>query len=329
MKFGFFKKKKERDISSRQENLPCETETPENCSGTDEVGSEEVGSELVIYNSDVAAPCEKNVKKEKKGKNKSDAEDFSAFYRLAELLNEPIGQVKDECCMFQVKNLMSRLTKAIVRYNVPDAELTKILYNCNQLNVKELLVSPAYVPSCVRQAKKSGLSFLYAGAAIDFPFGESTFKSKLTDAKNCLAAGVDGVTVIMPAMLLEKDRYKELCRETRKIGRLYKKDAGIAFACAELSAEQIKTAVKTVEKSKAGFITFIFGDADGKTIKEKTDAINKCRGKKPIKIMGNVSTPEAVMQLIKLGAEEIVTPFADEIGKELVKRFRIKSLKLR
>ena len=154
MLFGFFKKKKERDISPRQENLPCETETPENCSGTDEVGSEEVGSELVIYNSDVAAPCEKDVKKEKKGKNKSDAEDFSAFYRLAELLNEPIGQVKDECCMFQVKNLMSRLTKAIVRYNVPDAELTKILYNCNQLNVKELLVSPAYVPSCVRQAKK-------------------------------------------------------------------------------------------------------------------------------------------------------------------------------
>ena len=39
--------------------------------------------------------------------------------------------------------------------------------------------------------------------------------------------------------------------------------------------------------------------------------------------------PEAVMELFKMGAETILTPYADDIGEELLKRFKIKCLKLR
>ena len=35
------------------------------------------------------------------------------------------------------------------------------------------------------------------------------------------------------------------------------------------------------------------------------------------------------MSLIKLGVDEIFTPYADDIGKDLAERFKIKSLKLR
>ena len=58
---------------------------------------------------------------------------FQAFYALAELLNVSVEEVKDECCLFQVRNIMNKLTKVIVRYNVTDKELDKILTNSNTL----------------------------------------------------------------------------------------------------------------------------------------------------------------------------------------------------
>ena len=150
--------------------------------------------------------------------------DFSAFYALAELLNVSVERIKDECCLFQIRNVMKRLGKVIVRYNVTDAELSDVFLNCAALEIKELLVSPAYISACRKQVGRHGLNSLYV------------------------------------------DKMRE---------------------------------------------------------------INAYRGKKPVRVLGNVKTPEAVMSLIKLGVDEIFTPYADDIGKDLAERFKIKSLKLR
>ena len=61
----------------------------------------------------------------------------------------------------------------------------------------------------------------------------------------------------------------------------------------------------------------------------KVRDVKKLHGKKTVKILCNVSTPEYAMELIKLGADEVLTPFADDMAKSLIKRFGIKSLKLR
>lgn len=264
---------------------------------------------------------------EKKVKDKG--VDFSAFFALAKLLNVTVEQIKDECCLYQVRNLMSRMGRVVVRYNVTDGELGKILLNCKALQIKETILSPAYIPSCAKQVAKHGLNSLYVGSLIDFPFGESTFKSKLADIKDSISAGVDGITVILPAMLLEKDKQKQFKKQVKKIGKFYKKDAGIALSAMDIDEDAVKFAFKTVEKSKVGSITFIFGETDEESLKLKMTAINKYRGKKTVKVMGNVSHPEAVMELIKFKVDEILTPFADDIGKDLIKRFKIKSVKLR
>lgn len=264
------------------------------------------------------------------GQEKTDKNaDFSAFYALAELLNVSVERIKDECCLFQIRNVMKRLGKVIVRYNVTDAELSDVFLNCAALEIKELLVSPAYISACRKQVERHGLNSLYVGSVIDFPFGESTFKSKLADVKDGIAEGVDGVTVVFPAMMLDKDRRKEFKKQVAKTGRLYKKEARVALAATELSEEAVKFAFKTAEKSKIDGLIFIFGEIGEKELKDKMREINAYRGKKPVRVLGNVKTPEAVMSLIKLGVDEIFTPYADDIGKDLAERFKIKSLKLR
>ena len=263
-------------------------------------------------------------------KRKDKKADFSAFYELARLLNTDIESFKDECCLFQIKNLMHRLGKVIIRLNVTDSELAAVVDNSAKLETSEILLSPAYLPALVRRVEREKLEKLNICALIDFPFGESTFKSKMTNVKDVIKTGVDGVTVMMPAMMLERDNLKNFKKQCRKISRSLKNRAGIAVAAQDLNEDAIKTLVKTAEKTALAHVTFIFGEAGEQELKFKFGTILKYKSKKVcFKILGNVMRPEAVMELFKMGAETILTPYADDIGEELLKRFKIKCLKLR
>ena len=256
-------------------------------------------------------------------------EEFAAFYELAELLNTDIESVKDECCLFEIRKLMSSLGRVIVRFNLTDAELERAAINCDKLQVSELLVSPAYLPSLVRAADGELLNKLTVNAIVDFPFGESTYKSKLTDVKDVLKQGVDGFTVMMPAMMLEKDNLKLLRRQCKRFARMARGRAGAAVSAMELGEDAIRTLIKTAERAGLEHVTFVFGEAGINELKEKFALIGRHSGKKVrIKILGNVSEPEAVMELFKMGARTILTPFAEDIGAKLLERFKIKSLKL-
>lgn len=258
---------------------------------------------------------------------KGGKEDFSAFLALADLLNTSVEKVKDECCLFQLRKLMARLGKVVVRYDVSDAKIGKIIKNCLNLEISEVLVSPVYLNACLRQTQKHKLEKQRVCAFIDFPFGESSLKGKITDLKNSLNFGVDGATVMMPNVLLSSEKIKVFKRQVKKFGRVSKKETGVAVNATDLTEESIKSAIKAVDKTKLSFITFVFGDSKEEEIKAKIKAIYKYKGKKQVNILGNVSTPEAVMALFKMGVDRILTPYADEIGKELVKRFKIKSIK--
>lgn len=255
--------------------------------------------------------------------------DFTPFYEIAKLQNSSVFQVVEDCCMYQVRVLMEKLGKVIVRYNVFESTISKILCNANTLKIGEVLVAPVYIPSCRRQVIKNNLHNLYVGGIIDFPFGESSFKTKLTEIKEGIKQGVDGITVMLPAMLLKKESQKELKKQVKKLGAFYKKDAGVGISAMDITEEEIKTVIKAVEKSRLGFIVFVFGETSENELKEKMSCINKYKGKKLIKVLGNIATPNAVMELNKCGVDKILTPYADEIGRELMERFKIKSVKLK
>ncbi|MBR1967845.1 MAG: hypothetical protein IKA11_00425, partial [Clostridia bacterium] len=91
----------------------------------------------------------------------------------------------------------------------------------------------------------------------------------------------------------------------------------------------IKKAVRLINKTKLSFITFAFGEATLEEVKNKLEVVNKYRGAKKVRVLANVDSAEAVSELLKLKADMVLTPYADEIGKTLVERFNIKSVKLR
>jgi len=140
--------------------------------------------------------------------------------------------------------------------------------------------------------------------------------------------GVDEATVVMPNLLINNEMTKVLKRQTKKVGKAFKGKSGVAFNASDLSEDKLTFAVKIAQKTKIEFITLIFNSASQEEVEAKLRAVNKVKGDKKIFVFANVSSPEAIIALFKNQVDKILTPFADDIGKDLLKRFNVKSIKL-
>lgn len=287
-----------------------------------------------------AAPCiissEKSVvPKRKKTDGKSEKEKkeekdgYDEFPDLAALMNTTVEALKDEFFLFQIRKLMSRMGKVIVRYNVSEKELERFFVNSSLLELGEIVVSPVYLQSCAKQIEKNRLHNLRVGSLIDFPFGESSLKSKMADIRDSASFDADDITVVMPSVTTAEENANILKKQAKKISRSYRKGAGIALNATDLTDDQIKRAIKTAERTKLSFITFIFGETALSELVNRMTFINSIKGNKKIKVLANVDSAEGIMQLFKLDVDVILTPYADVIGKELIERFNVKGVKLR
>ena len=247
---------------------------------------------------------------------------------LAALMNMSIEDLKDEFYLFQIRKFMSRLGKVAVRYNLTENEGEKLYVNSARLALNQLLVAPAYVDNCLKYAEKHENENVPLGVIIDFPFGESTFSGKLLSVKECARKDISEVSVVIPPMYAEPEKARELKKQLKKLGRIRYCPVGAAFNAQDMTEEQLKRAVKTAEKTKIAFITLFFGETDDALIKSRTEMVLKNVSGKKINVFGNINNAAICTELLKLDTGTIFTPFADEIGAELLKKFKIKSLKL-
>lgn len=268
---------------------------------------------------------EKASAKKKSGKSKKT--DRNDIAELALLLNEDESKVRDDCLFSGIKKFTEKLGKVIVRYDLSDEELLRLAINSQTLGLKETAVSPAYIPSVAKAVKRSKENMVVS-ALVDFPFGENAFSAKIAGVKECVGSGVDEVSVFMPAMSLYKENKKQLSKELKRVAAAYKKHAGVAFSAENLSEESILAAAKAAEKAGLNHVLFAFGESDENSIKRKLSAVMKSGTALTLKVLGNVRTAEGAAKLFGMGAELVLTPYADEIGDELLKSFEIKSVKL-
>lgn len=284
-------------------------------------------SELIEYKGKLKKFGRAKAKNEEKT---FEEEDYSAFRELAYLRNTTVTEIKDECCSFQIKTLMNGMGKVLVRYEVGEKEMERIMQNASVLGMKEVTVSPANLKTCAKAVQKFGLEKQKVALLIDFPFGESTFESKLFAIKEGKKSGVDGITVTLPPNVFGKSQKKELKRQLKKIRRSFKKaDAGVAVNAEGIIDEQLKSFLKLAEKAKLNHVAFLFGAVGEQTLINKMEFANKFKGKLAFKVLANVETAAAVMNLFKLNVNVILTPYADDIAKDLLVRFKVKSLKLK
>ena len=245
---------------------------------------------------------------------------------LAALMNMSPEDLKDEFYLFQIQKLMKRLAKVSVRFNLPESENKKIYVNSARLKMDELLVSPAYIDSLCKFAKDD--EKVPIGAIVDFPFGESLFSSKLVSVRDCSKKPVRDITVVLPTLLSLQENNRELKKQLKKLGRIKNRPVGVAFNAQDMTEEQLKRAVYTAEKTKIAFITLVFGETDNAMLAEKAGLVGKLSLSKPFNVLANVNDAQTFSELLRSSVNTVMTPYADSIGEELLKKFKIKSLKL-
>lgn len=253
--------------------------------------------------------------------------EFIQLQDLACLFNKSVEQVKDDCCMYFIRSLTEKLGKVMVKINLKSEELESSLENCLVSGIGEVLVSPAYISSVKRIAKKRNLSIKVL-SAIDFPFGENLFKSKILDVKNSLKMGVDGVSVMVSPSSLGEGFLRKTKAQIKKLAKAYKSKLTFAIPVSEVSDEQLKLFFKCVERFKYCNLLLVFGD------EPKDEVILKVKStvgysKRSFKVLTNVDSAETALELLDLGVSYIYTQSADNISKALVNRFNVKSVNLK
>lgn len=251
---------------------------------------------------------------------------ITEFSRFADILNKDENAIIEECKLFQIRNIMGRLSKAIVRHGVEDGNTRTLVKNAIKSGLGEIAVAPAYLDN-VSDAMKSGEE-VKVSAVVDFPFGESSFKVRFSEIKNSVKKGVDGIITVINTAALKKENAKTLKRELKKTGKIKHVEKGAAVNAEDAAADDIKQVFKLSERAGIDYVALMFGSITEAELIAKMKEINAIKSKVPVKVMANVENVEGVKTLISLGVKGIITPFADDVAKELFKEFGIKSEKL-
>ena len=320
--FGLKLKKR----AAKSDSAEKVNETVENTVETVEEEKEEIITAPVVSETEtsIAPAAEKALQRTETEKPSKRV--ITEFSRFADILNKDENAIIDECKLFQIRNIMGRLSKAIVRHGT-DAENTRTLVkNAIKSGLGEIAAAPAYLDN-VSDAMKAGEE-VKVSAVVDFPFGESSFKVRFSEIKNSVKKGVDGIITVINTAALKKENAKTLKKELKKTGKIKGVEKGAAVNAEDAAADDIKQVFKLSERTGIEYVALMFGSITEAELIAKMKEINAIKGKTPVKVMANVEDVEGVKTLISLGVSGIITPYADDIAKELFKEFKIKSEKL-
>ena len=242
---------------------------------------------------------------------------------LAGFLGVGVKEFREEIYLTQIKKIMSKIHKVIVRYDMTEGELEKIFFSAGKYGLGGMTVAPVYLSNCIKKNKKSKYSGLPFCSIIDFPFGESSFKGKISNVKESLKLGASSVAVTMATMMLNKENLKLFKKECKKLCRKTKNRVGLVLNASDINEANFLEGMKTIKKTKISFITLAFGEATMEEVKHKLAVINKCGVSKQLCVIANVENLEQAIELTKLNVSRVLTPYADAIGEDLLKRYNL------
>ena len=268
----------------------------------------------------------KNIEKKDEDTQRSEnGVNNSVFSRFADILNVDEKTILEECELFEIKNVMSKISRAVVRYGLSGSEIKALVNNACSSGLGGIAVAPAYIRDIALGLK--GREYIKVCAVIDFPFGEASFKVKMSEIKNAVKQGVDGISVVFNASAIMKENFAIFKKQLKKIGRVKGVEKSVAVSAEDMDTDNLKRFIHLAGKT-VDHATFLFGNVSEEKLHAKMQEITKHKGDLHVKVMANVENVYGVKTLIKDGVDEIVTPYADEIAKELFKEFEITGIKL-
>jgi len=204
---------------------------------------------------------------------------------------------------------------------VPLADFEDFCRTGVRLGVKMLAVNPAMVAFCKERVGGSGV---LVGAAVSFPFGQTTPADKLFETRTAITNGADEIDYVINIVELKSKNFGFIQEEMAQIVQVCR-DRGVTakaiFENCYLTQEEKRALCEIASQARPDFIKTSTGYGTGGAtaedvafMRQNTDAAVK------VKASGGIKTLDQVYALIGAGAERIGCSATAEIIREFAMR---------
>lgn len=219
----------------------------------------------------------------------------------------------------------TQLTKPINKYidhtllkaYASNQDFIKVCDECKKYDFMMIAINSSPVVFCKEQLKATDV---HVGAAIGFPLGQTTIKTKVAETEDAIANGADEIDYVINIGQLKNKNYEYLEEEMRSIVsicRAHNVMSKVIFEICYLEKEEIVIMSEIAKRVKPDFIKTSTGfGTSGATI-EAVKLMKQSVGKDvKVKAAGGIRDLATFMAMIEAGAERIGTSNGVQIVEE-------------
>jgi deoxyribose-phosphate aldolase len=200
----------------------------------------------------------------------------------------------------------------------PDSTLNDIKRLCEEAieyNFYAVCVAPSFVTFSKEILKDYGIK---VATVIGFPLGNSSTKTKLFEANECIKLGADEIDMVINIGMLKSKNYNYVFNEIFSVkNEIGDKILKVIIETSLLNQEEKVIASSLVKAAGADFVKTSTGFSQGGATKEDIELIKKVVGDDfGIKASGGIRTFQQAIDLIKAGATRIGTSSSVKIMEE-------------
>ena len=194
----------------------------------------------------------------------------------------------------------------LLKQDAQPEQIVKLCEEAKEFDFMSVCVNPAYVPLAAECLKGSGVKVC---TVIGFPLGMNLTRTKVDEAKLCIAQGAEEIDMVINVGMLKAghdDYVKEEIKLLKEVaGKLVLK---VIIETCLLTDEEKVRACRLAKEAGADFVKtstgFSTGGATAHDVKLMRDTVGPEMG---VKASGGVRTHEDLLAMVEAGANRIGT----------------------
>lgn len=219
--------------------------------------------------------------------------------------------------MIGVNELANMIDHTLLKADATKVEFERLCKEADEYGFKMVAINSYPVAMCRKFLKESKV---HVGAAIGFPLGQTTIKTKISEIEEAIQNGADEIDYVINIGKLKEGDIEYLREEMEAIVTLSRENDIISKVILEncyLTDEEKIAVCKIAKEVKPDFVKTSTGFGTGGATVEDVALMKKIVGDAvKVKAAGGIRDVETALQMIKAGAERLGTSSGIKIIEE-------------
>ena len=219
--------------------------------------------------------------------------------------------------MVTVEQLANMIDHTNLKAFADDAAFEKLCDEAKKYNFKMVAINPAQTVRCKKKLEGSPV---HVGAAIGFPWGQTTLECKIFETKDAIEKGADEIDYVINVAELKNKNYDYIKKEMEEIVKICReagKTSKVIFENCYLTDDEKRKVAEIAKEVKPDFIKTSTGFGTGGATVEDVKLMKSVVGDEvKVKAAGGIRDLKTALAMIEAGAERLGTSAGVAIVEE-------------